>query len=166
METSPFRETTPFRETSSTCLWRVLLYTRPNLPQAEWLVMRGLLCWLIDSNDGYVQFSLRHAFWLQVIIDFYVCWTYRLFESQLLHNWPNSSVSCVSASCPEGRGFDPGFSSNIFFREKIPEIILSCMVPIVDSHILSESLWFDINDWFIMYSYILCVCSFISHMGL
>ena len=56
------------------------------------------------------------------------------------HSWPNSSVSCVSASCPKGRGFDPGFSSKIFFLEKMQEIIFSCMVPLVDSHILSESL--------------------------
>ena len=52
----------------------------------------------------------------------------------------NSSVSCVSASCPKGRRFDPGFSSKIFFLEKMQEIILSCMVPLVDSHILSVSL--------------------------
>ena len=37
-------------------VWRVI-YTRPNLPQAEWLVMWRLLGWVIDSNDGYVHIS-------------------------------------------------------------------------------------------------------------
>ena len=36
--------------------WRVI-YTRPNLPQVEWLVMRRLLGWVIDSKDRYVNIS-------------------------------------------------------------------------------------------------------------
>ena len=54
---SPFRMTIYHMLSVRQVLWRVLLYPRPNLPQAEWLVMRRLLCWLIDSNDGYVHFS-------------------------------------------------------------------------------------------------------------
>ena len=41
---------------------------------------------------------------------------------------------------PVGRGFDPGFSSKIVFLEKMSKIVFSCMVPIEDNHILSESL--------------------------
>ena len=40
-----------------------VLYTRPNLPKAELLVMRGLLCWVIDFNGGYVNFSLLGMTW-------------------------------------------------------------------------------------------------------
>ena len=46
---SPFRMTIYHMLSVRQVLWRVLLYTRPNLPQAEWFVMRGLFCWEIDS---------------------------------------------------------------------------------------------------------------------
>ena len=80
---SPFRMTIYHMLSVRQVVWRVI-HTRPNLPQAEWLVMRRLLGWMIDSNDGYVHIS----------------------------NWgmPNSSVGCVSASWSKDRGFDPGFS--------------------------------------------------------
>ena len=99
------------------------------------------------------------------VIDFYVCWFYCLFRSQLLHTRPNSSVSRVSPSWSKDRGFDPVFSSKIFFLQKMSEIIFPIMVPIVNNHILSESLWFDImagGHNVLMY----IICSIISHMGL
>ena len=61
------------------------------------------------------------------VIDFYVCWFYCLFGSQLLHTRLNSSVSRVSASWSKDRGFDPGFNSKIFFPQKTSEIILWCL---------------------------------------
>ena len=53
---SPFRMTIYHMLSVRQVVWRVI-YTRPNLPQAEWLVMRRLLGWVIDSNDGYVHIS-------------------------------------------------------------------------------------------------------------
>ena len=53
---SPFRMAIYHMLSVRQVVWRVI-YTRPNLPQAEWLVMRRLLGWVIDSNDGYVHIS-------------------------------------------------------------------------------------------------------------
>ena len=53
---SPFRMTIYRMLSVRQVVWRVI-HTRPNLPQAEWLVMRRLLGWVIDSNDGYVHIS-------------------------------------------------------------------------------------------------------------
>ena len=53
---SPFRMTIYHLLSVRQVIWRVI-YTRPNLPQAEWLVMRRLLGWVIDSNYGYVHIS-------------------------------------------------------------------------------------------------------------
>ena len=79
--------------------------------------------------------------------------------SQLQHTWPNSSISCVSALWSKARRFDPWFSSkNDFPWENARNNIL--MYAVVESYILSESIWFDINGWVIMYSYILFVQSY------
>ena len=53
---SPFRMTIYHMLSVRPVVWRVI-YTRPNMPQAEWLVMRRLFGWVIDSNDGYVHIS-------------------------------------------------------------------------------------------------------------
>ena len=146
-------------------LWRVLLllynnyiHDQTSRNQSGWSCGGSCVGWL--TQWWICAFSsLKHAFWLQVI-DFYVCWTNRLFESQLLHTSPNSSVSCVSASCPQGQGSILDSAQKYFPWENARNNILMYGAWSV------WSLWFDINGWFIMYSYILCVCSFISHMGL
>ena len=76
---SPFRMTIYHMLSVRQVVWRVK-YTRPNLPQAEWLVMGRLLCCVIDTNDGYVHIFNwgRHSDFKLLI--FYVCWT-RLFWS-------------------------------------------------------------------------------------
>ena len=53
---SPFRMTIYHMLSVRQVVWRVI-YTRPNLPQAKWLVIWRLLGWVIDSNDGYVHIS-------------------------------------------------------------------------------------------------------------
>ena len=143
-------------------IWRVFFtHDQTCRKQKDWSCGGLCLGWLrhLISNGRHAHFCLFDAY-LQVI-DFYVCWFYCLFRSQLLHTRPNSSVSRVSASWSKDRGFDPGFNSKIFFPQKMSEMIFSIMVPIGNNHILSESLWFDI-----MYSYIFLICSSISHMGL
>ena len=142
-------------------LWRIFhVHTRPNLPLAERLVMRGLVSWVIASS--YIQwwtrtfFSLTHTFKLLIFmsVDFIVCLDHSCYTQ--------GRIGRVSASWSKDRGFDHEFNSKIFFPQKMSEIIFSIMVPIGNSHVLSESLWFDIMAG----SYILLICSFVSRMGL
>ena len=81
-----------------------LLYFRSNLLYFSYIPGLNLLYFrpspiffgsLVAWHPGIrAFFSLRHAFWLQVI-DFYVCWTYRLFESQLLYTLGRIAQSVV-----------------------------------------------------------------------
>ena len=75
---SPFRMTIYHMLSVRQVLWRVLLYTRPNLPQAEWLVMRGLLCWLIPMMDTCIFLIeaclLTSSYWFLCLLNLSTVW--------------------------------------------------------------------------------------------
>ena len=75
---SPFRMTIYHMLLVRQVLWRVLLYTRPNLPQAEWLVIRGLLCWLIPMMDTCIFFIeaclLTSSYWFLCLLNLSTVW--------------------------------------------------------------------------------------------
>ena len=107
--------------------------------------------------------SLKNAFWLQVI-DFYVCWIYGLFGSQLLHTWPNSSVRCVSATWCKGRGFDPSAQKYFPWKNTRNDILMYGAFSRAPYLICKSLIWYKWMDHNVLIH--LLVCSFISHRGL